>query len=154
MRRNLRPLLCPLHLPPPSQIRQRPKYRSERLSRLGRHRAPQQELRSREPIFQTDLTARCGSCRLVDRDEWDVSARSTARNRLAPAFAHRNQSIVKMALVRGSRSAPKSLELSGIGFRVDGLKSIPASRGDASTSKSTVSDPAAVPFSGARSREA
>ena len=41
-----------------SQIRQRPKYRPERLSRLRRHRAPQQELRSREPIFQTDFTLR------------------------------------------------------------------------------------------------
>ena len=68
----------------------------------------------------------------IDRDEWDVSARSTARNRLAPAFAHRNQSVVKMALVRGSRSAPKSLELSGIGSRVDGLRSMPASCADAS----------------------
>ena len=67
MRRNLRPLLCPLHLPPLlRQIRQRPKYRSERLSRLRRHRAPQREPHGRgEPIFRTDLTARCGSCRLT-----------------------------------------------------------------------------------------
>jgi len=56
MRRNPRPLSlcpirCPLHLPPPlKQIGQRPNNHPERLSRL-RH----QELRSREPIFQTDF---------------------------------------------------------------------------------------------------
>jgi hypothetical protein len=76
MRQNLLPLplcpiRCPLHLPPPSRqikIRGRPNYRSERLSRLRRHRGserlsrlrrhrvPQQEPRSREPIFLTDFT--------------------------------------------------------------------------------------------------
>jgi hypothetical protein len=56
MRRNPRPLSlcpirCPLHLPPPlKQIGQRPNNHPERLIRL-RHR----ELRSREPIFQTDF---------------------------------------------------------------------------------------------------
>ena len=49
------PNKMPLHLPPHlGQIRRRPNYRPERLSRLRPHRAPRQELCSEGQISRTD----------------------------------------------------------------------------------------------------